>query len=53
MLRKLIAILILAISVAVIANYYGLITLPSLKKSAALDSRDKMLHKTEGTLKDG
>jgi hypothetical protein len=52
MIRKLIIILAIAIGVAVIADYYGVITLPSLKKPTALESRDKMVHKTKGALKD-
>jgi hypothetical protein len=52
MIRKLIIILVLAIAAAVIADYYGVITLPSLTKPPVLDSRDQMVHKTKGSLED-
>ncbi len=52
MIRKLIIILAIAIAVAVIDDYYGVITLPSLEKSTALDNRDKMVHKTKDALED-
>jgi len=52
MIRKLIIIIAFAISVAVIADYYGVINLPSLEKPTVLDHRDQMMHKTEKSLKD-
>ncbi len=52
MIRKLFIILAIAIAVAVIADYYGVITFPSLEKSTALDNRDKMVHKTKAALED-
>lgn len=52
MIRKLIIIIAFAISVAVIADYYGVINLPSLEKPTSLDNRDQMMHKTENVLKD-
>jgi len=47
MIRKLIIIIVFAISVAVIADYYGAISLPSLEKPAVLDNKDQMIHKTK------
>ncbi len=52
MIRKLIVIIAIAIAVAVIADYYGVITLPSLEKPTALDNRDEMVHKTKDALED-
>ena len=52
MIQKLIIIIAFAISVAVIADYYGVIDLPSLEKPTALENRDQMIHKTEKTIKD-
>jgi len=52
MIRKLIIIIAFAISVAVIADYYGVINLPSLEKPTVLDNRDQMIHKTGNALKD-
>ena len=52
MIRKLIIILVIAISVAVIADYYGVITLPSFEKPTVLDDKDQMIHKTKGVLED-
>jgi hypothetical protein len=52
MIRKLIIIIAFAISVALIADYYGVITLPSLEKPTVLDKRDQMLHKTKDSIKD-
>lgn len=46
MIRKLIIIIAFAIAVAVIADYYGVIKLPSLEKPAVLDNKDQMIHKT-------
>ena len=52
MIRKLIIIIAFAIAVAVIADYYGLITLTSLEKPAVLDNRDQMIYKTKKTIED-
>jgi hypothetical protein len=52
MIQKLIIIIALAISAAVIADYYGVINLPSFEKSTVLDKRDQMIHKTEKAIKD-
>jgi len=52
MIRKLIIIIAFAIAVAVIADYYGVITLPSLDKPAVLDNRDQMIYKTKKTIED-
>ena len=52
MIRKIILILVIAVSSAVIADYYGVITLPSLERPTALDSRDQIVHKTKGVLED-
>jgi len=52
MIRKLIIIIAFAISVALIADYYGVITLPSLEKPTVLDKRDQMLHKTKDSIED-
>jgi hypothetical protein len=52
MIRKLIIIIAFAIAVAVVADYYGVINLPSLEKPTVLDNRDQMIHKTEKALKD-
>jgi hypothetical protein len=52
MIRKLIIIIAFIIAVAVIADYYGVIKLPSLEKPAVLDSRDQMIHKTKKVLED-
>jgi hypothetical protein len=51
MIQKLITIIALAISVAVIADYYGVINLPSFEKPTVLDNRDQMIHKTEKAIK--
>jgi hypothetical protein len=40
------------IAVAVVADYYGVITLPSHKRSAVLDNRDQMIFKTKKELDD-
>jgi hypothetical protein len=40
------------IAVAVVADYYGVITLPSLKRSAVLDNRDQMIFKTKNEIDD-
>jgi len=50
MIRKLIIMIAIAISAAVISDYYGIITLPSLEKPAVLDNRDQMLHKTQNSI---
>jgi hypothetical protein len=50
MIRKLIIIIAFGISVAVVANYYGVITLPSLEKPTVLDNKDQMLHKTKDSI---
>ncbi|MEE8553522.1 MAG: hypothetical protein V3S72_09505 [Desulfobacterales bacterium] len=50
MIRKLIIILAIAFAVTVIADYYGVITLPSLEKPTVLGNRYKMKHKTKGAL---
>jgi len=42
----------IAISAALIADYYGIITLPSLEKPAVLDNRDQMLNKTKNSIND-
>jgi hypothetical protein len=52
MIQRLIIIIAIAIAVAVVADYYGVITLPTLKKSTALESRDQMVHKTKNALED-
>ena len=52
MIRKLIIIIAFAISVAVIADYYGVINLPSFEKPTVLDNRHQMIHKTEKEIKD-
>jgi len=52
MIRKIIIILAIAISAAIIADYYGVITLPSLERPTALDNRDQVVHKTKGVLED-
>ena len=52
MVRKVIIILIIAIAAAVIADYYGIITLPFLEKPAVLDNRDQMVHKTKSAIED-
>ena len=52
MIRKLIIIIAFAISVAVIADYYGVINLPSLEKPAVLNKKDQMLHKTKDFIED-
>jgi hypothetical protein len=52
MVRKLIIIIALTISVAVIADYYGVITLPSLEKPEVLDNKDQLIHKTKKAIKD-
>ena len=52
MIRKLILIITFVIAVAVIADYYGVITLPSLERPAVLDNRDQMIHKTKKAVKD-
>lgn len=52
MIRKLIIIIAFACVVAVIADYYGVIKLPSFEKPKVLDSRDQMLHKAKDLMKD-
>jgi hypothetical protein len=52
MIRKLIIIIAFSISVAIVADHYGVITLPSLEKQTVLDKRDQMLHKTKGSIED-
>ena len=52
MIRKLIMIIAFAVAVAIIADHYGVITLPSLKRPAVLDNRDQMVYKTIKTLED-
>ena len=52
MIRKIIIIIAFAIAVAVVADYYGVITLPSFEKPTALESRDQMLQKTKSRLED-
>jgi hypothetical protein len=52
MIRKLIMIIAFAIAVAIIADHYGLITLPSLERPTALDNRDQMVYKTKKALED-
>jgi len=52
MIRKLIIIIAFAISVAVIADYYGVITLPSLEKPTLLEKKDQMLHKTKKSIEE-
>jgi hypothetical protein len=52
MIRKLAIIIALTISVAVIADYYGVIKLPSLEKPTVLDNKDQMLHKTKKAIED-
>jgi hypothetical protein len=52
MIRKLIIIITFVIGVAIIADYYGVITLPSLESPAVLDNRDQMIYKTKKTMED-
>ena len=52
MIRKLIIIIAFAIAVAVIADYYGVIKLPSLEKPAVLDNKGEMIHKTKKAIED-
>ena len=52
MIRKLIVIIAIVISVAVIGDYYGVITLPSLEKPTVLNKKDQMLHKTKDSIED-
>jgi len=52
MIRKLIIIIAFVIGMAIIADYYGVITLPSFKRSAVLDNRDQMIYKTKKAVED-
>jgi hypothetical protein len=52
MIRKLFIIIAIAISVAVIADYYGVIKLPFFEKPKVLDNRDQMIHKTKKVIED-
>ena len=52
MIRKLIIIIVFAIAVAIIADYYGVITLPSFERPAALDNRDQLISKTKKAIED-
>jgi len=52
MIRKLIIIMAFVIGVVIIADYYGVITLPSFERSAVLDNRDQMIFKTKKELED-
>jgi len=51
MIRKLFMIVFLIIVLAFIADYYGIITLPSLKRAKTLDLRDDFIQKTDKSLK--
>ena len=52
MIRKLIIIIAFTIAVAVVADYYGVIKLPSLEKPVVLDNRDQMINKTKKVIED-
>jgi hypothetical protein len=40
------------VAVAVVADYYGVITLPSLERPSVLDNRDQMIFKTKNEIDD-
>jgi len=52
MIRKLIIIIAFVIAVAVVADYYGMITLPSPERPSVLDNRDQMIFKTKKEMED-
>lgn len=52
MIRKLIILIVFVIGVAIIADNYGVITLPSHEKPAVLDNRNQMIYKTKKTMED-
>jgi uncharacterized membrane protein required for colicin V production len=52
MIRKLLIILLIAIVIAFLADYHGIITLPRFKKSKTLETKEQLIHKTEKVLKD-
>ena len=49
-MRKLIILIICALGIAIIADYYGIISLPSLGKPTMLENKGQMINKTRDVL---
>jgi hypothetical protein len=50
-MRKLIIFIICALGIAIIADYYGIISLPSFEKPTMLENKGQMIDKTRNALK--
>ncbi len=49
-MRKLIIFIICALGIAIIADYYGIISLPSFEKPTMLENKGQMINKTTDAL---
>jgi hypothetical protein len=50
-MRKLIIFIICAIGIAILADFYGIISLPSFVKPTILEKKGQMINKTEDAMK--
>jgi hypothetical protein len=49
-MRKIIIYVLMALGIALIADYYGIISLPSLEKPTMLEDKSQMINKTRDAL---
>ena len=50
-MKKIVIFVIVLVMAAILADYYGIISLPSLEKPTIMETKGKMINKSEEALK--